>query len=47
MKFKIDHDYHIHSGLSECSSCADQTPARMLEYAKEYGLSRICITDHY
>ena len=47
MKFKIDHDYHIHSGLSECSSCADQTPARMLQYAKEHGLNRICITDHY
>ena len=47
MKFKIDHDYHIHSGLSECSSCPDQNPARILEYAKEYGLSRVCLTDHY
>ena len=47
MKFKIDHDYHIHSGLSTCSGCAEQNPQSILQYAKENGLSRICLTDHY
>ena len=48
MKFKIDHDYHIHSQLSTCSrGDPEQTPERILRYAKENGLSRICITDHY
>ena len=47
MKFKIDHDYHIHSHLSLCSADAEQNAARILEYAKENGLSRVCVTDHY
>lgn len=47
MKFKIDHDYHIHSHLSFCSEDAEQNAARILEYAKENGLSRVCVTDHY
>lgn len=47
MKFKIDHDYHIHSHLSSCSRDPQQTPDRILQYAKENGLSRICLTDHY
>lgn len=47
MKFKIDHDYHIHSQLSSCSRDPEQTPDRILQYAKENGLSRICLTDHY
>jgi hypothetical protein len=47
MKFKIDHDYHIHSQLSSCSHDPQQTPDRILQYAKENGLSRICLTDHY
>ena len=47
MKFKIDHDYHIHSQLSSCSRDSEQTPDRILQYAKENGLSRICLTDHY
>ncbi|MBQ7387073.1 MAG: hypothetical protein IJW03_02790 [Clostridia bacterium] len=47
MKFIIDHDYHIHSELSECSSDPLQTPLRMLEYAKRAGLTDICITDHF
>ena len=47
MKFKIDHDYHIHSQLSSCSCDPEQTPDRILQYAKENGLSRICLTDHY
>ena len=47
MKFKINHDYHIHSQLSSCSRDPEQTPDRILQYAKENGLSRICLTDHY
>ena len=47
MRYKIDHDYHIHSHLSLCSKDAEQTTQRMLQYAKNLGLSKICITDHY
>ena len=47
MKFKIDHDYHIHSQLSACSGDPEQTTQRLLQYAKDNGLSRICLTDHY
>ena len=47
MKFKIDHDYHIHSLLSSCSRDPEQSTERILQYAKENGLSRICLTDHY
>ena len=47
MKFKIDHDLHLHSYLSSCSSNPEQTPMRMLEYAKELGLKKICVTDHF
>jgi histidinol phosphatase-like PHP family hydrolase len=47
MKFHVDHDYHIHSQLSSCSRHPEQRPERILQYAKENGLKRICITDHY
>lgn len=47
MKFVVDHDYHIHSRLSSCSRHPEQTPARLLQYAKDNGLSKIVITDHY
>lgn len=47
MRFAIDHDYHIHSQLSKCSSDPEQTPERILQYAKEFGLKKICVTDHY
>lgn len=47
MKFQVDHDYHIHSQLSSCSRHPEQTPERILQYAKENGLKRICLTDHY
>lgn len=47
MKFKIDHDLHIHSSLSSCSPDAEQTPINILKYAKEMGFSKICITDHF
>ena len=47
MKYKIDHDYHIHSKLSACSQVPEQTKERIFQYAKDNGLRQICITDHY
>ena len=47
MKYKIDHDYHIHSYLSTCSKDDLQTPENILNYAKKNGLHSICLTDHY
>lgn len=47
MKFSIDHDLHIHSFLSSCSSDPQQTPEAILEYAKCNNLKTICITNHY
>ena len=47
MKYIVDHDYHIHSQLSTCSNDPLQTPQRLLQYAKEHGLKRICIADHF
>ncbi len=47
MKYKVDHDYHIHSFLSTCSGDKEQTTERMLKYAKDNAFSSICITDHY
>lgn len=44
---RFDHDYHIHSKLSECSSDPAETAERILEYAKNCGLYKICITDHF
>ena len=47
MKFTYDHDFHIHSKLSSCSNHPEQTPENILAYAKKYGLTTICLTDHY
>ena len=47
MRYKIDHDYHIHSQLSLCSQHPEQTPARILQYAEERGLKKIVLTDHF
>ena len=47
MKYDIDHDYHIHSTLSSCCSDAEQTTENILKCAKENGLKRICLTDHF
>ena len=46
MKFKIDHDYHIHSYLSLCAADPNQTPKAILEKAKSLDYKRICLTDH-
>lgn len=47
MKFQIDHDYHIHSTVSSCCHDPEQTTERILQYAKDNGLRRIILTDHY
>ena len=45
--YKIDHDLHIHSGLSRCSLDKEQTSLKILEYAKTSNLKYICVTDHF
>ncbi len=47
MRYRIDHDYHIHSFLSSCASNPEQDEQYILKRTKELGLSRICITNHY
>ena len=47
MRFILDHDYHIHSGLSLCSVDPDQTPEAILSYSKKNGFKKICLTNHY
>ncbi len=47
MRYRFDHDYHIHSELSSCSRDPEQNPLRILQYARDFGLNKICITDHY
>lgn len=46
MKYVWDNDLHIHSQLSLCSLDPEQTPERILRYAKENGLKTIVLTDH-
>ncbi len=46
-KFRIDHDYHIHSRLSSCSGDKEQNAERILKYALDNGFSEICVTDHF
>lgn len=47
MRYKVDHDYHIHSKISLCSGDPEQTNERILAYAESNGLKRICLTDHF
>ena len=46
MRFRIDHDLHIHSALSLCSSDPAQNPAAILAYGEENGFTTLCLTDH-
>ena len=46
-RFKIDHDYHIHSKLSSCSGDREQNAERILKYALDNGFGEICVTDHF
>ncbi len=47
MRFICDQDYHIHSSRSFCSHDETQTPLAILQKAKEQGLKKICLTDHF
>ena len=47
MKYKVDHDYHIHSYLSPCGGDPNQTVDRILQYARENNLRSVCIADHF
>ncbi len=47
MKYIVDHDYHIHSHLSLCSMDKEQTTERILGYAEENSLKKLCLTDHF
>lgn len=47
MRYKIDHDYHIHTYLSSCSRDPKQTCEKILQYAIKNGLKSVCVTDHY
>ena len=47
MRFKIDHDYHIHTQQSFCSQNPEQNVHNILNHAKQNNLSTICVTDHY
>ena len=47
MKFQIDHDLHIHSYLSTCSSDPGETPDAILRYGEQNGMTTLCLTDHF
>lgn len=47
MKYIVDHDYHIHSFLSPCSSDPEQNPETILDYARRHNLKDIVLTDHF
>lgn len=47
MRYIADHDFHIHSTVSGCCRDENQIPCTILNYAKENGLKRICLTNHF
>ncbi len=47
MKYAIDHDLHIHSFLSKCAKDPAQTPQRILDGARQAGLTTLCLTNHF
>lgn len=47
MRYVIDHDYHVHSQLSTCSRHPEQTSERILRYAREFGLKKVVLANHY
>ncbi len=47
MRFVADHDFHIHSTLSLCCHDETQTPEAILNYAKQNGFKKICLTNHF
>lgn len=47
MKYVLDHDMHIHSYLSPCSSDPEQTTKAILDYGLKAGYKHIVLTDHF
>ena len=47
MRYVADHDFHIHSTVSRCCKDPLQTPERILQYAKDNGYRKICLTNHF
>ncbi len=47
MRYVIDHDLHIHSGLSTCSGDPTMNPQTILALGEEYHLKTLCLTDHF
>ena len=47
MRFIANHDFHIHSTVSRCCKDPQQTPERILSYAKENGFRKVCLTNHF
>jgi len=47
MRYKIDHDLHIHSKISLCSGDPEQSNETILRHAESEGLRQICLTDHF
>lgn len=47
MNYIADHDFHIHSTVSLCCRDEKQTPEAILNYAKENGFKKICLTNHF
>ena len=47
MRYIADHDFHIHSTVSLCCHDENQTPEAILNYAKENGYKKICLTNHF
>lgn len=43
---KVNHDYHIHTGLSSGTFVPEQTTDRILQYAVDEGFDEICMVDH-
>ena len=46
-RFKFNSDLHIHSKISSCSNDERQSKEKILEYAKQNNLKKICLTDHF
>lgn len=47
MRYKADHDFHVHSTVSLCCHDEKQTPDTIFEYAKNNGFSKVCLTNHF
>jgi len=47
MRYRVDHDFHIHSYLSSCSRDPEENPENLLRWAQESGYDKIILTDHF